>query len=99
MRGRPIKRTLRRVPVPLRGVDQQPQTASIATHAKVIEVPLDASRERGVLHGHRQVSMATTPGGGDSNRSLQTRGPCLTPHTPSTTAGSSPVQREPQEVE
>ena len=52
-----------------------------------------------MLHGHRPVSMATTPGGGDSNRSLHTRGPCLTPHAPATAAGSSPVQREPQEVE
>ena len=69
-------------PVALRRFDQWHQIAVVATDAEVVEVPLNASRKRGVLHCDRVVSMASTPVGRDLDRSLQARGSGLAPHAP-----------------
>jgi hypothetical protein len=55
------------VPSPLHLVDEQQQTSQVATDAEVVEVALDAPRERGVLHLDREVSVATTPLGDGLN--------------------------------
>ena len=49
------------VPDPLRLPDEQQQTADVAVDAKVVEVTLDAPRERGMLHLDGLMSMAATP--------------------------------------
>jgi hypothetical protein len=46
---------------------KQKQTAKVAANAEIVEVTLDAPRERGVLLLDRKVSMATTPVGDGLN--------------------------------
>ena len=47
-------------PVSLRRFDQRHETSEVAADAEVVEVSLEASRERGMLLLDREVSMAAT---------------------------------------
>src|SRR5262249_8656135 len=87
------------VPGPLRFLGEHEQAAKVPAHAEVVEVALDASRERGVLHLDRQVSMATTPVRDVLYRPSQACMPSLARHPPSAAPSALPVQREPEEVE
>jgi len=57
------------------------------------------SLERCMLHRNREVSMASTPLGDGLDRPSQARMPGLTPHPPTTSTGSTPIERKPKEVE
>ncbi len=52
-----------------------------------------------MLRLYREVPIASTPLGDGLLRPSQARMPGLTPHHPPTTAGSTPIKREPEEVE
>src|SRR5678815_2649280 len=71
----------------------------VSVHAEVVEVPCDASRERGVLLLDRLMSMASTPVGDGSYEPSEARCSCPDPWHPSSTPSSAPVVREPEEVE
>src|ERR1044071_8271881 len=71
----------------------------VSVHAEVVEVPCDASRERGVLLLDRLMSMASTPVGDGSYEPSEARCSCPDPWHPPSTPSLTPVVREPEEVE
>jgi len=79
--------------------DEILQALNVSIHSKVIEVPANAPRERGVLFGNRKVSMAATPLVDRTNCLPETSTPCLERHLPTPPPSPTPVQREPEEVE
>lgn len=87
------------VPRPFGVVDKQLEAAPVPHHAEVIEVADKASCERGVLVFDRLVPVAPAPGGHGIDGPCQSRMPSLARRAPASPGGSSPVQRETQEVE
>ena len=86
-------------PAPLHPAKELNQASLVSIHPEVVDVPVHASDERGVLLLDRHVPVATTPVVDGLERPSQARTPCLAPHLPSTSERSTPVQREPQKIE
>jgi len=86
-------------PDPLRRLDEQQQTASVAVHAEVVEVAPESPVKRRVLVLNRQVPMAPASVGDGLDSPSETRTPCLALHAPPSLPGALPIQGEPQKVE
>src|SRR5262249_24301839 len=80
-----------RVPGAPRLLEDEQQTSEVAAHREVVEVALDAPRERLVLNRDRQVSVAATPTVDGLDDPSQARTACLAEHPPTSFAGPRPV--------
>jgi len=74
--------------------EHEQQTSEFAAHREVVEVALDAPRERLVLNLDRQVSMAATPAVDGLDDPSQARTTRLAEHPPTSLGGPRPVERE-----